>query len=69
MSIYLTRHELKVGMLVRTAGLLSSQSPARIVMILSDQKGICQDGYILVADLHTGKPHQQLAHYLRPLKT
>jgi hypothetical protein len=66
MSIYLTRHELKVGMLVRTTP--AAAWPERIVMILSDQKGICQDGYILVADLHTGKPHQQLAHYLRPLK-
>ena len=61
-SIYLNSNELKVGMLVRTPS-------SKVVMILPDLKGTCQDGFVLVEDIKTGKRHQQNAYYLHPLKT
>jgi hypothetical protein len=61
-SVYLAYNAVKVGMLVRTGN-------GKVVMILPDLKGTCQDGYVLVEEIRTGKRHQQNASYLRPLKT
>jgi len=61
-NIYLPQKTLKVAMLVRTPN-------DKVVMILPDLKGACQDGFVLVEDIKTGKRHQQNAYYLHPLKT
>ena len=60
-NIYLNPNELKVGMLARVEH--------KVMMILPDLKGVCQDGYLLVEDIRTGKRHQQNASYVRPVKT
>ena len=60
-SVYLPQKTLKVGMLVRIGH--------EVMMILPDLNGVCQDGYLLVEDIRTGKRHQQNVSYLRPVKT
>ena len=61
-SVYLACNDVKVAMLVRTPN-------DKVVMILPDLNGTCQDGFVLVEDVKTGKRHQQNAYYLRPVKT
>jgi len=60
-SVYVATRDLKVGMLVRVEH--------QVMIILPDLKGVCQDGYLLVEDIRTGKRHQQNASYVRPVKT
>ena len=60
-SVYVATRDLKVGMLVRVEH--------KVMMILPDLKGVCEDGYVLVEDIRTGKRSQQNASYLRPVKT
>ena len=65
MKVYLNPNELKVGMLVRIEHWIEH----KVMMILPDLKGVCQDGYVLVEDIRTGKRSQQNASYVRPVKT
>ena len=49
-------------------GILAAGYRDKTVLIVPDPKGLCMPGFIMVADIETGKQSMQLARYLRPLQ-